>query len=201
MSNPVIGRVNRSKIDQRQIDELIGLSQGLLADGVLDQIEAEFLYKWLAKNKAVSANPIIGNLFDQVTEMLMDGVLSKDESRDLFETLEQFSGGNFGLGELQKSTSLPIDAPPPKLDFKDRRFCFTGTFLYGTRKECTAAVTTRGGSGGSLTKDTDFLVIGIYATDSWVHSSYGRKIEKALEMKNAGSAIAILGEAYWSESL
>ena len=36
-----------------------------------------------------------------------------------------------------------------------------------------------GGVSGSLTKQTDVLVIGEYATDSWRQSSYGAKIEKA----------------------
>lgn len=41
------------------------------------------------------------------------------------------------------------------------------------------------------------LVIGAYATDSWAHSSFGRKIEKALEIREEGSQISIVSELHW----
>ncbi len=61
-----------------------------------------------------------------------------------------------------------------------------GIFGFGTRKEREAAVKEKGGLCGPLTLDTGFLVIGAYATDSWAHSSFGRKIEKAVEMRGKG---------------
>ena len=48
---------------------------------------------------------------------------------------------------------------------------------------------------------TDYLVIGSYATDSWAHSSWGRKIEKAVEMTNKGHPVKIISEEHWSKSL
>ncbi|MBI3418677.1 MAG: BRCT domain-containing protein [Proteobacteria bacterium] len=115
--------------------------------------------------------------------------------------MKSFSGGDFELGEILKSSTLPLDHPPPSISFKDRRFCFTGTFSTGARKDCEEAVCNLGGSTGSLTMETDYLVVGIYATDSWAHSSYGRKIEKALAMKQEGVPIAIIGEQHWRSAL
>jgi hypothetical protein len=40
-------------------------------------------------------------------------------------------------------------------------------------------------------------VIGEYATDAWQNSSFGRKIEKAVAMREAGSPISIVSEAHW----
>ena len=37
-----------------------------------------------------------------------------------------------------------------------------------------------------LTRTTRYLVIGVYATGSWAHPSFGRKIEKAVDMRAAG---------------
>ena len=86
-------RYNRKAIDDRQIDTLIGLSKGLLADGKVDQSEAEFLLGWLIQNRAVSNNPIIINLLSKVSSMLEDGVLDSDESKELFEVLQRISAG------------------------------------------------------------------------------------------------------------
>jgi NAD-dependent DNA ligase len=100
-----------------------------------------------------------------------------------------------------KATSLPLDVPAPEIRFEDTDFCFTGTFAYGCRDDCDRVVENLGGRCGSLTLKTDFLVIGIYATGSWIHSPYGRKIERAVEMKEAGDSIRIVGEQHWSKSI
>jgi NAD-dependent DNA ligase len=188
---------SRARLDDRQINELIGLARGLIADGVINQAEAEYLQKWLIGNLDVTHNPISSNLLQRVNQMLSDNVLDADEARELFKTLKRFSGGDFELGEVLKSTTLPLDDPPPSITCLNKNFCFTGTFAYGSRKDCEAAVAKLGGRAGSLTKSTHYLVIGIYATGSWMHSCYGQKIEKAVGMKAEGIPIALVGEQHW----
>jgi NAD-dependent DNA ligase len=133
--------------------------------------------------------------------MLADGILEEEESQALFDTLEKFSGGNFELGEILKSCQLPLDEPPPTVRFSQRNFCLTGTFAFGTRKDCEAVVTKLGGKCGSLNQRTNFLVIGVYATESWKHSSYGLKIENAVKMKHEGGSISIISETHWVDSI
>ena len=191
----------RARLDDRQINELIGLAHGLTADGIINQAEAEYLQKWLVAHIDVRDNPIAANLLNRVNSMLSDAVIQQDEAHELFETLQKFSGGNFELGEVLKSTSLPLDAPPPELSFSNTQFCFTGTFAFGARKDCEAAVEKLGGRCGSLTMHTNYLVIGIYAKGSWAHSPYGRKIERAIEMKQEGVPIHIVGEQHWRASV
>jgi NAD-dependent DNA ligase len=187
----------RARLDDRQINELLGLCRGLTADGVINQAEVEFLQKWLVANTAITSNPVISNLFHRVNDMLSDGILDSEESRELLETLQKFSGGNFELGEILKSSTIPFDDPEPEILFEGRHFCFTGTFAFGSRTQCEAAVEGRGAVVRPLTMATNFLVIGIYATDSWSHSAYGRKIEKAVEFKAKGVPIHIVGEQHW----
>ncbi len=187
----------RARIDDRQVNELIGLAHGLIADGTVNQSEAEYLCKWLVANKDATSNPVVGLLYDRVNEYLRDGVLDEGEATELFETLTAFSGGDYETGEAQKAASLPFCYPAPAIAVPGNRFCFTGTFGFGSRRDCESAVEHEGGFAGSLTKDTKYLVIGIYATDSWAHSSYGRKIEKAVAIRNAGGNISIVGEEHW----
>lgn len=192
---------NRARVDDRQVNELLGLCHGLLADGNIDQGEVEYLQKWLVANTASHSNPVVANLLHRVSDMLSDGVVDGDERKELFETLQRFTAGDFELGELQKATSLPLDAPPPPISFSGTAYCFTGTFAFGSRRDCEEAVIQRGAIAGSLKLSTRYLVIGIYATDSWAHSSYGRKIEKAMAMKAQGAMLHVVGEAHWVEAL
>ena len=133
--------------------------------------------------------------------MLADKQLDAEESAELFETLRNLSGGDFELGETLKSTSLPLDSPLPSVMFGGRSYCFTGTFAYGTRTECETVVKGLGGLCGSLTRKTNYLVIGIYATGSWMHSSFGNKIEKAVGMKQEGLPLHIINEEHWRAHL
>lgn len=188
---------NKAKIDDRLTNELIGIAKGLVADGKVVEAEAEYLQRWLIANSVVSNNPVIATLLHRVNQLLRDGNLDDDEAAELFDTLHNFTGGDTVIGETNKSTTLPLDNPAPHIQFIDRHFCFTGTFAYGTRAECEAAVARLGAITGSLTAKTHYLVIGIYATDSWAHSTYGRKIEKAVEMKGKGLPVLIVGEEHW----
>ena len=194
-------RVGTDRITSRQIDELVGLARGVAADGTINQAEVEFLQKWLAANVSISNQPMIHKLYARINDILADGVADRDECRDLLGTLERFSGHDFELGEVMKATTLPLCDPAPVLAFRGRRYCFTGTFNFGGRKDCEGAVTGRGGSCGSLTQKTDVLVIGMYATESWKHSSFGTKIAKAVDYRAAGQPIVIVSEDHWARHL
>ncbi|HWT42570.1 MAG TPA: BRCT domain-containing protein [Sphingopyxis sp.] len=194
-------RVGGERIESRQIDELIGLCRGMAADGSINQLEAEFLQKWLAANIAISRQPVIQTLYHRVSEVLADGRLEDDEAKDLLSTLDQLSSRDFEHGEVLKSSDLPLCNPAPHLVFEDRLYCFTGTFNFGRRAACEKAVLEKGAQSGSLTKKTDVLVVGVYATESWKHSSFGNKIIKACEMRDEGVPIAIVSEAHWQQYL
>jgi NAD-dependent DNA ligase len=194
--------VGGERISHRQIDELIGLARGIACDGAVTQPEVEFLQKWLAANQSISNQPVIRTLYMRVNEILSDGVLASDEAEELLETLNNFSDRDFELGEIMKSTSLPLCKPPPTpLKFVGQTYCFTGTFNYGQRRTCEAAVVERGGLCGSLNRKTDVLVIGLYATESWKHSSFGNKIIKAADMREEGVPISIVSKEYWTSHL
>ena len=77
----------------------------------------------------------------------------------------------------------------------------TGTFAFATRKDCETAAASVGAIPGSLTAGTRYLVIGAYATESWSQSAFGRKIEKAVELRAKGRPINIVGETHWVEQM
>ncbi len=194
----LFSRFNRKSIDDRQIDTLIGISKGLVADGKVDQAEAEFLLSWLIQSRQTTDNPVIVNLLDKVDSMLEDGILDSEESEELLSLLHKITGEPSEIGELAKTTSLPVNDPIPQIIFNDMSFLFTGTCAYGTRKQCQAAVESLGGiNANSVTKKLNYLVLGTYVTDSWAHESYGRKIEKAMEYRDNGIPLIIITEEHW----
>nr|WP_314435125.1 BRCT domain-containing protein [uncultured Brevundimonas sp.] len=197
----LINKLGSDRITARQIDELVGLARGIAADGDLNQAEVEFLQKWLAANTVVSDQPVIRTLYARINEVLADGVLDDDEKGMLLETLNSFSSRDFELGEVLKSSTLPLCDPAPALQFSGRTYCFTGTFMFGQRRLCESAVLERGGQAGGLSRKTQVLVVGAYATESWKHSSFGNKILQASAWRDEGSPISIVSEAHWTAHL
>jgi NAD-dependent DNA ligase len=198
MNDEFYNRVGNDRIGSRQIDELIGIARGLIADDKINQQEVEFLQKWLAANMVISDEPVVRVLFRRVNEVLADGLVDEEEKVELLDTLSRFTNRDFELGEVLKPTSLPLSNPQPPLTFEGQRYCFTGTFNFGQRKHCEEAVIRRGGQAGSLSQKTNVLVIGVYATESWKHSAFGHKIMRACEMRDdLGLPISIVSEPHW----
>lgn len=193
-------RFNRKNIEDRQVDTLIGISKGLIADGSVNQAEAESLHTCLAQAQQNTNNPIIINLLYQIDGMLADGVLDKEESQEVLSILRKIAGDESVLGELAKTTGLPIDQPEPTLEFQGKSFLFTGTCAFGTRTKCQSAISNLGGiNAKSVTKSLDYLVLGTYVTDSWVHETFGRKIEKAMAYRDKGQSLIIVTEQHWAD--
>lgn len=190
-----ISNTSHNRIQDRLVDEMIGLCNGIVADGVVSQAEAEFLQKWMVANQRVINNPVIEPLYRRLNDMLVDDVLDADEAKELLDTLTHFTASDYELGEVAQSSRLPLDANPTDLTIKGKLFCLTGTFAFGAKKKCEAFIIENGGSTHPrVIKKVDFLVVGRYATDEWKHSTYGKKIELAARYREEGTGIQIIGE-------
>ena len=49
---PIVDAFCQRMVTERQVDELIGMCKGILADGVLNAEEAQFLADWLETNRS-----------------------------------------------------------------------------------------------------------------------------------------------------
>jgi len=105
------------------------------------------------------------------------------------------------VAEVLKDGS-PFDDPLPEIAITGTAFCFTGEFEFGTRKECQAAVMSRGGTTtDGITGKTDVLVVGNDPNPNWSHGSYGNKISEAMARKLQHHKLVIIPELYWKALL
>ena len=198
-------KFNRKSIDDRQVDGLIGIARGILADGVVSDLEISYLHEYLVQAARTTQSPIVQRIFDVVDSVVEDGVIDEQERKEVTGILNGLIGEGSEVGELLKSSTLPLDNPFPKLKLiESTEFCFTGKFCYGSRRECMKIVEEMGmRTTQTLRKrTTDYLVVGHYATDSWIHESYGRKIENAVDWKEyEDHPIKVISEYHWADSL
>ena len=194
---------NAARRAERDLSELLGLAKGLLADGSLSEAEAGLIHAWVANHPDAASHWPVNRLAERLERAFADGRVSPEERSDLAELLAALVGGSAGIivGE-DAATELPLDRPAPTLTWSGSLFVFTGKFAFGTRADCERQVTNLGGRcAKDVTQDTRFLIIGTFGSRDWVHTSFGRKIEKAVTYRSKGSCLAIVGEDHWATSL
>ena len=190
------------EVQDRLIDELIGICRGVIADDNVDEREAIFLGQWIENHRDIANRWPVNVLYARITEMLKDGVLSKDEQGELLRTLQELTGESSTYQEPNRSTTLPINRPAPDIEFAGKTFCLTGQFVFGSKIECEETVAELGGMVDQApTQDTDYLVIGEVCSPEWEHTSFGKSIEVAVKMQSQGHDIKILSEEHWVDCM
>lgn len=191
---------NIDRNQDRKIDELIGVCRGVTADGNIVKSEADYLISWLESNNEIINDYPANILYDRIKVMLSDGILDKDEQKELLELLRDLTGDKPIHESIESmSSTLPLNSPlPSDISVEGMSFVLTGKFVSGTRNQVESVLKDLGATTGkSVTNTTNYLVIGIIGNDNWIHSSFGRKIEKAVELReNRNTGIAIISEEY-----
>lgn len=99
----------------------------------------------------------------------------------------------------KKIDVISIVGDPSKFDegsyFYDKVVCFTGTCMYGTRKELLQKIADIGGKPvNSVTKSTDILVVGQQDYRVVGEEGMSTKQKKAMKIKDEGGEIEIMSE-------
>lgn len=202
MTDQDYNHFNAARLNDRNIDELIGLCRGMMADGVVNQQEAEFLRGWIERNRDLRETWPASVIYARITGFMKDGHLDADEAKELMQTLVELTGNTLAESDEILSTALPLCDPAPDVHFQNRKFCMTGKFVTGTREKVEGIIANLGGRAVSTPSfDTRYLVIGEVGSRDWIHSTHGRKIEKAIELQQRGIEISIISEQHWASFL
>jgi len=197
---PINRLYSRKRLNDRAIDELIGMSRGIIADQRVNQKEAVFLKSWMEANVSYCEDNLVNQLYCRIQEMLTDNVLDQNEQEELLGILREFTGESTVEIPQNLSSIFPLCQPPPIIEFPTMTFCLTGKFAYGPRRICEKVIEERGGrSTNSINYAVDYLVIGTFSSSDWAHTSYGRKIEKAVEYREKSGGISIISEDHWAD--
>lgn len=191
------------------IQELQGMLYGVMSDGVLSDVELEALSNWLDEN-----NYLRGTYpFDEVYSLLLaaqeDGIISDDERNMLRAFFSNFidltTSYNIHAPEMedlrQRYSVAGICAACPEITFEKKVFCFTGGSTRAKRSEIAELVNQKGGFfRDSVSSATDYLVVGADGNPCWAFSCYGRKVEKAMDIRKKGGKVVVIHENdFWDE--
>ena len=201
-NNLLEGELSYFDRETQAIQSLHGLMYGILSDGVIKDTEIVELNKWLDKNKYLEALYPYDELNSLVFNFLADGVIDEDEQLILKTFFAPFV--NLHNGFVSQKIELEIGevyeikgycAVDPSIIFSEHFFCLTGEFVRSQQIEVENIIVSAGGIvNKNLSSKINYLIVGTNGNPCWAYSSYGRKVQKAMEWRKKGKKMQIIHE-------
>lgn len=183
------------------LQTLQGLCHGIMADGIINDDEIRELDKWMDDNEHLISYYPYDEIRSLVISVLSDGKIDDIERKRLMAYFSEFS--NITSEEtkqiIKNNTSdiliSGICTIDPKVEFIEKTFCFTGVAKRATRNELIDFVQNHGGYfSDNVSRKTDYLIVGDNGNPCWAFACYGRKVEKAIELRKEGKKVSIVHE-------
>jgi NAD-dependent DNA ligase len=180
---------------------LQGLCHGILSDGEISEMEIFDLHKWLKENEHLNTYYPYDEIRSLVLSIVSDHKVDDEEKLILKAYLNQFvdlQDNNIGQQINSETSGINISGlctSDPNVTFQGKTFCITGILKRGTREELQKNISKLGGiSTETVTRKTDYLIVGDNGNPAWAYACYGRKIEKALNLRKDGHNIVLIHE-------
>ncbi|MGG3998836.1 NAD-dependent DNA ligase [Anoxybacillus ayderensis] len=191
------------------IQQLQGILHGILADNVLNEAEIEQLCSWIDDHDFLRGTYPFDEIHSLLVSVKQDGIISEEEKNllkaffaNFVDTRASYNIHEFEIKSLQSQYSIGgICAVCPEIIFENKVFSFTGASTRATRSEIAKIIQSMGGIfNNNVTKNTNYLIVGGDGNPCWAFACYGRKVEKAIELRKKGTPIIIVHENdFWDE--
>lgn len=177
------------------IQQLSGFLTGIAADGIISPEELIVLENWISENRDLSGTwP-----FDQVIKVLekttLEGAISNslhDELLCLCDSINSIPGTS---DKSNKKLLTSIQSTDQNITIQESTFCITGESKLYSRSQLTATIELYGGFvQNSVSGKLHYLVVCDEKNACWAFASYGRKVEKAMQLKAKGKGPNVIYE-------
>jgi hypothetical protein len=183
--------------DLQRLHALVG---GIAADGSITAEEMRGLSNWLADHDHLKTCWPYDEIETLTTKVLADGKVDEAEHRMLLDFFTEFLAVldertivRPVVAEGVEKTIGALCAVAPEVSFSGSSFCFSGASAKYKRTDFEALVQRLGGVAlPNVTSKLNFLVIGAEGNPCWAFACYGRKVEKAVELRRKGVRVVIL---------
>lgn len=188
---------NQATADMQKLHAVLA---GISCDSEITADELKGLSNWLNEHSHLTTCWPYDEVSSLVTSVLADQKIDSKEHDLLLSFFGEFvnllDNKTIVTPLIDDSTSIVgLCAVCPEIKFADSVFCFTGSSSRVSRNEFHNLVERFGGSfTKSLTKKVDYLVIGADGNPCWAYACYGRKVEKAVDLRKKGHSIMIIHE-------
>lgn len=182
---------DKTTADLQRLHAIVG---GIVADGNISEDELRGLSTWLLDHEHLKTCWPYDEVDSLVTSVMADRRIDEQEHKVLLDFFSEFVAILDDRTIVSPSISvggtiIGLCAVCPEIEFEGSKFCFTGASSRYTRSQLADTVTQLGGEVvPSLSAKVKYLVIGADGNPCWAYACYGRKVEKAVELRKAGVA-------------
>lgn len=180
---------------------LHGICHGILSDGVINDTEIFQLHEWLENNQHLNTYYPYDELRSLILSIISDKKIDEAEKITLKALISQFVNlktNNIDKKKKNETFNVPIAGlctSDPNITFKNKTFCITGVLKRGDRVHINNEIKKHGGIPvENVTQNTNYLIVGDNGNPAWAFSCYGRKLEKAIDLRKKGYNITIIHE-------
>ena len=194
-------RIQEQSRIERAFAEMMGVARGIIADGVVSSDEATRLARWTRENPEIATRWPANMLARRLESIVRDGRVDARERSHLEAVLGQLAENPGWMG-FSLATDLPVDRPEPAVVFESKTFVFAGEMAYGPRRACEREVVELGGTcDPTVTRRTDYLVLGGLSASEWAQEGFGTQVNEVVQLRARGAHIAIISEEHWANAL
>lgn len=190
----------QTELDHQQINQLLGILEGISADEYLNDREILYLRDWINDHPNIRHAWPASELTRHIDQILADGRIDAEERDWLLETVKLICGNDFmETGLAGGATIAAYFDSAPEINPQNASVCFTGNFLCGPRSFLLRSAENIGSiPKTNVSKKVDYLIVGSIIAPDWMFTSHGRKVQHALELKQEGHPIIIAPEHAWT---
>lgn len=168
----------------KYLQELQGILQGVVCDGVLNNNEILAVKEWVNTHKNLSGNYPFDKIYKSIEKVLEDNIITNDEREYLFSLfnriLDPISSVEHSLGSIS---------------LVNAKICLSGNFNSMPKNQFAKMLEADGAIiKNSVVKDLKYLIVGDNGSTNWSQGNYGSKVKSALEWNDKGKNIEIIQE-------
>lgn len=185
---------------------LQGICHGILADGIITDKEIYDLQNWLNENEHLNTYYPYDEIRSLIISVLSDNIIDEEERTILMAYFNQFvTIQDSEVKQTIKDKTVDVNisglcTSEPDVTFEGKTFCITGVLQRGNRENLQRDIIKLGGiPTDTISKKTDYLIVGDNGNPAWAFSCYGRKVEKAINLRKDGHTIMLIHEFDFSD--
>ncbi|MDD5300637.1 MAG: BRCT domain-containing protein [Gallionella sp.] len=188
---------DKTTADLQRLHAMLG---GIVADGHISEEELRGLSSWLQDHEHLKTCWPYDEIESLIIAVLADKKIDEQEHKMLKDFFSEFIAVLDGRTIVSPSISEDVTlvglcAVCPEIEFEGSKFCFTGASTRYTRSQLAEIVNRLGGEVvPSMSAKVSYLIIGADGNPCWAYACYGRKVEKAVELRKSGTRLLIVHE-------
>ncbi len=184
--NPTSTNYHPETID---VQFFLGLCNGVFADDQIKPEEIRLLSTWSEQRKNLPLSPEWRDCLEKLICCLDS---SGTVPSELLNNLRQF---------ITDFIHCPT-SEDANITFENKQFVLSGQFAIGPKKNVAKIIEERGGAvSSSVSQKTNYVVVGGTRSVLWKYDSYGTKVAKAKQLKEAGLPIEIVSEGSFMNAI